>query len=250
MKRASSLLGLVVLCACRGPVGSQLPSSATDDARRSARACDRGDPHACTNVAADLFEGRFGNPDLDAAREIWLDACHKGALLACVRAAELVNDHEAEALLEGSCPAEPLACLRLGELLVASSVEEAFIAFSMACDHGLLRGCVAQGIAMREGQGTPLSADRAHDLFVRACGDGAPGACREQARAMRRPDSENRFTDRAMDLLHGACADHDAEACGMIAQHMEHSPTPQDREVAADFWRQACVRGLETACGP
>lgn len=248
-----ALTGLGPLCVvaaiaatgCRGPVASDLPSGSPREVRAEARACDRGEPTACTNVAAAWRDGSLGVVDDVRAAALLEPACAAGAHIACVALSELVDDARARELLRGACPPEPIACLHLGRRLRDDEPTAAYEAFSTACAARILDACLQRGLMLRAGVGVAADPETATDVIRDACAGGSMAACRELSRIHAETDDDPTI---ARTLALGACQGSDAEACAMAADFMEAAAAPEDRESAPVFRSRACELGYQPAC--
>ena len=244
MMRAALIAAGFSAAACAGPVAADLPATATTSLRDDAKACDRGDPYACTNVAAAWADGSLGVPDPARALALLEPACDAGAHLACVNAADLVDIDEATRLLTAACAEFMPACLALGRLVRDADPSASQRALDTACEGGLFAACVEHALV---GLASDAPGDRASALhrLRTTCSSGAPEACREFGRTLTDDPTEDPAI--ALQMLQRGCAGGDAESCSLVADALRRSDDPTGTSADA-FQRQACDLGWTPAC--
>ena len=208
-----------------------------------ARACEDGDPFACTNIA-DVLRERNRPGDLELAQQLLTDACAADAHLACVGLAERAEPGEARTVLDRSCNSgEPLACLRLADLERPSEPLRAYGLYGLACEDRLFEACYRQGLMLKAGEGVSRDPEAAFALFRDLCANGGAAGCRENAKEMLDPASAHADRQVGEILAQRACSGGDAEGCWLSAQ------VATDTADADAFRARACEFGFEQACG-
>jgi len=252
----------LVLAACVGPIERDLPDGANADAVADARACDRGDVPACSNLGV-RFEAGDGVPiDVDRAEALYRRACDEGGELACANLAALLPERggsaeESIALLEGACSdLAPIPCMRLAEALVArggrGDAEAAAVHFARLCDAFVMPGCVGLGELHETGALGAVDAHAAAAAFARACEREFPRGCMGLARLeLQRPPSQ-RDAEAAVQRYVMACYAGEADACAFAADALAEGDVdlPADPERATELRARACDDGYAPACTP
>lgn len=131
------------------------------------KACAARHPEGCALLAACLLNGE-GRPQ-DAARAV--------------------------ALLERTCPAEPLACSFLGSALerglgAARDLARAAELHRRSCEAGVAKGCLDLGSLHASGRGVPRDRAQAAAWFQKACATGNQVVCKSAQEAQRKMPAE------------------------------------------------------------
>lgn len=282
--RLPAALLLIVLAAIlvwvpwdfRGEYERAIGDNATPQVAGDARACDRGDAFACTNLAAALQGGDGAPIDVPRAVQLYREACSGGLSLACVNLALLalsnpaaaISAAEAARLLGQTCSAgDPVACLRLGDaasegLLPDSGDAQALAAWSQACNALLMPACVELGRAARDGRGLAPDMHAAFAHFTAACDRGHPDGCLEAAVMIVRGLSSG-DASLAVEQLERLCYAGAARACSSAIEslamtsyvHGDALPTEVEAAAAARarlvlVRERACTLGLTEQCSP
>ncbi|MFT6397784.1 MAG: TPR repeat protein [Bradymonadia bacterium] len=250
-KRTSLTFAVVFLFACQGPLEEVLGPESDSQTRADARACQDGNPFACTNVA-DALLTRDLPGDQGVAIELLTEACGAGATLACVRQAEFLSPSDAETILDDTCTAgDALACQRLGTRLRGSDPIRAYGLFGLACEERLFHACHQQGSMLQTGEGVAADPEAAFALFRELCASGGAEGCRENAREMLDPNSPNADSETAEILAQRACAGGDGEGCWLAAEVAAASAAERGDHETHDadvFRRRACEFGFPEDC--
>ena len=228
---------------CQGPIERVLDMDEERSIVLDARACEDGDPQACTNIA-DILLRRERAGDLQMATQLLTDACSADAYLACVQLAGLADAMEAERILDEACQAgEAIACLRHADLERDSNPLRAYGLYGLACEDRLFEACLRQGEMLKAGEGVSADPEAAFALFRYLCADGGVAGCRENAKEMLDPTSPHADADIGEILAQRACSGGDAEGCWVSAQA---ATVPADADA---FRARACEFGFDRACG-
>lgn len=224
--------GLIIACT---QWGNELFVSGVDPTKALqtwSRACEAGEPSACTSLASAKLTGAAGKaPEPVAASTLYDRACELG---------------------------EPRACTQLGLLAstgrgVRAEPERARKLFAMACQAGDVEGCGQHGVMMIRGLGGAADAEGGRRLVERACADGHGPSCTRLATLIAEgaaPTRSDASRDAEVARFHrAACELRDLEGCvALSADHVDGRGVPNDLRLALDLARFACQEGSATGC--
>ncbi|WP_162627745.1 trypsin-like serine protease [Erythrobacter sp. KY5] len=148
-------------------------------------------------------------------------------------------------LLSEACDAgDARSCLGLGELLLASRLEQpgkrAFTAFSRACELDSLDGCASVARAYRKGDGVEQDVVRANELARAACDKGGGLACRDIADQIASADTENLRVDELVALYTRACFAGDAWSCSSLPSYSGFDDALPSHPGKAELFERGC----------
>ena len=262
LSRIVLALCFFALVGCVGPVERDLPEEASADAVADARACDRGDAQACSNLGV-RFEAGDGVPqNADAAETLYGRACEAGEELACANLAALLperggSNDDAIALLEGACnDRAPIPCLRLAEALVVrdgpGDAAAAAAHFARLCEGFVMPGCVGLGDLHASGALGTVDLHAAALVWAQACERNFPRGCMGLARLELDRPVGDRDAGAAVERLVLACYAGEADACAFAADALAAGAEdlPADPDRATELRERACADGYTAACGP
>lgn len=227
-------VSLFVLLTATGFLGREHPGR---DPQFWKRACDEGkvkgcetwvtflelscrtNAESCNSLGSVLAEGKIAErKPLEAAKR-YGRACDVGHREACRSLQALFA--ESGPLLRTACQGgDGESCFLLGEVHrrgigVSADPTLGFNFARESCAHGLPIGCARVGGSLITGEGTVVDEGRARDAFERACRGRHPPSC---------------------------------AALGML--HQRGMGVPQNAEVAAHWFREACKLGHKEVCRP
>ena len=259
--RAVWVCGALLLMGCgQGPAGEAVGRGASKEVRGEARACDRGNRLACTNLAMRFVEGDGVTQDLSRAMQ-WLSVgCGADAPMACVSLARL---RAAGGEREGARAAWRVACGAgfwvgcnelAGHLLDGTPSEvdaaEGHRLLQMTCGRSELDGCRRLANLLLDERVAPTDAAEGRELLRTTCLRGHARACYDWGvlrLAMAGEDEAE--VGGALENLREACVDQVAEACLRLVQLIEEDDrVPEDSARVRRLLFMACELGDAGAC--
>lgn len=195
--------------------------------------CDGGELSGCTDLAELYLEGR-GSGDTGAAG-LYLRACDGGEMLGCTRLGLL---HEEGRGVES----DPVRATDLHD---------------RACNGGSPLGCTHLGQSYETGLGVDLDAPRAAGLYEGACEDEMLG-CFRLAALYVDGNGVSQDPEQAIELFIKACygtlrqdegSPGIGESCFRAGDMIVNGVVDRPLWRASGYFRSACSRGYEDACG-
>jgi hypothetical protein len=200
-----------------------------DDARATAsyvKACQAGNPLACSSAASRIARGTGVAADGRLAVSIWERACETGAGDDCYEAGlayrdgELIAADRARAFdlfRRGCVRGSPAACEEGAELSldVDGGAEVALALYRAGCEAGRGETCTRLGDVLRDGEGVPADATTSAAAYGEGCTARHADAiaCTSLARAYQRGAGVERDPARALAALARGCRLGDNAAC-------------------------------------
>lgn len=253
MRRVSILLFFALLCtvftACQGEVRRAIPSDLDGDIKKQASACDKGDLHACHNVAVALMYHPEGTAEHKAlARDLLQRACAEDVDLSCRQLTEMENDGDDDdqrhAILLRTCErGDRDACVKLAQRRIeAGEHETAMLELNSLCKKRSIHACIELGRQLFQGDPSIRNPEQAISILNGPCGNGSPVACRLRSEAqLSIATTEADISTNIVKQLGEACLAAEERACRVLAGLYDAGVgVEKDPDYALSLLRRAC----------
>lgn len=251
-RRFSTLFGclfaLAFLASCHGEVRQTLDASHSKATKKQATACDKGDLHACHNVAITIHQhGPASEEERTLATTLLTRACDGGLDLSC---RQLVHYRDANAqpvrdeLLLRSCErGDRDACVTLAQRRIdAGEHETGMLELNGLCKKNSIHACIELGRLLFQGDPSVRNPEQAIVILNAPCGGGSPVACRLRSEAqLSLAQSPADITPNIVKQLGEACLAAEERACRVLAGLYDAGVgVEKDPEYALSLLRRAC----------
>lgn len=247
-RRIPIVLLIALFIGCHGEVRQSLSKTYPKEIKQQATACDRGDLHACHNVAM-AIEMRVDSEESERAlaRALFERACDEGLGLSCRQLAqrdESVDSGAGEGILLRSCErGDRDACVHIAQRHIEAGAHETGIfELNTLCKKNSVHACIELGRLLFQGDPSIRNPQQAIVILNAPCGGGSPVACRLRSEAQLSIARHTRdITPNVVKQLGEACLAAEERACRILAGlydagvGVEHDP-----EYALALLRRAC----------
>jgi TPR repeat protein len=205
------------------------------------KACDQGEPRACTQLGTLYLQGIGGPRDNSLAFGLLDRGCKGGHAAACEDQAMFYKAIDKVIAQEKADPRAGFHVLR--EL------------YRRGCEGGEAHSCAEYGSYLEYGMGGPKDPAGALRYFGRACDGGDAKACASMALSLAVPMDKKATPDptRAAQYWERGCTGGDAGSCSSLASlYRNGRGVPADPKRARELLRRSCIllpdKQASTAC--
>jgi len=233
---------------CHGEVRQTLSPSYAKDIKKQASSCDKGDLHACHNVAmAITFHSEATDEERALADVLFERACDGGLGLSCRQLAQRIDDESTDTtagILLRSCErGDRDACVQIAQRRIeAGEHQTGVLELNALCKKNSVHACIELGRLLFQGDPSIRNPEQAIAILNGPCGGGSPVACRLRSEAqLSIAQSAADITPNVIKQLGEACLAAEERACRILAglYHagigVEHDP-----DYALALLRRAC----------